>query len=220
MKNIFYLIAGSFLLVQLSCGPGIRFEEPQPVGEKQETKFSSKFQGLYASLDDNSKLVISETDIIQTSNQKIKLALEIIDTSEYLKFEDGLLIIDGTTVLPAKLEGDSVTAIYDLKDTIFEISEEQVLKKFKGSYFLNTRESDGLWLVEVLSLDKKGLLTFSLFENGEEDRSEIEDVTPIDSLEDDLGEVTDYVIRPDKKELKELIQSNALQLNSRFQKIQ
>ena len=28
-----------------------------------------------------------------------------------------------------------------------------------GSYFLNTRESDGLWLVEVLSLDKKGLLT-------------------------------------------------------------
>ena len=216
MKNILYLIAASVLLVQFSCGPNVRFEVPQPAGVKQEKKFSAKYQGEYIAQDNKSRLVITKTNITHEFIP-LKFSLQVIDTTEGMTFEkeNGRLYVDGDTLI-AELEGDSVKAFWGEEVTFFEISEEQVLKKYKGSYFLNTKESDGTWSVQVISIDKSGLLTFSAFEGGEENLPEIEEVTPVTISEGEDGEVLNYVVNPSKKELKEMMNSNLLQIDDRM----
>ena len=226
MKNILYLIAALVLLVQFSCGPNVRFEVPQPAGVKHEKKFSAKYQGEYISQNQelvDSRLAITDSSIIYDVIS-FNLPKQMIDSIDGVIFKEGRLIVSEEMsgsfwqdTMRAEIEGDTVRAFLDITDTIvFDISEELILKKYRGSYFLNDKKPDDTWSVQIMSLDKKGLLSFSAFEGGEENLPEIEEITPVIQIEDEHGEVRSYLINPSKQELREMINSNLLQLEDQM----
>ena len=208
MKNILYLIAALVLLVQFSCGPNVRFEVPQPAGVKQEKKFSAKYQGEYISQTQglvDSRLVITDSSIIYDFIS-LNLPKQMIDSMEDVIFEEGRLIVSEEMrndlrrdTMRAEIEGDTVKVFGDIDTLVFEISKEQVLKKYKGSYFLNEKmPPDDTWRLQIMSLDKKGLLSFSAFEGGEENLSEIEEITPVIQIENERN-ADYYLVNPSKK---------------------
>jgi hypothetical protein len=107
-----------------------------------------------------------------------------------------------------EINGDTINASQTYIDTIFQISENQILKKFKGSYFLNFKENENFWNVSRLDINKDILL--------------IGQITPSDTLlrfdfvvkneefnKSDSTTTTEYSINPSKKEFKKLMKSNS-----------
>lgn len=200
--------------------PDLSFEEPQPSGDRDENKFKRKYQGTYLCLGDSSILTIDKNKIIQEWHIVAKLTKAQLDTTEGIEIKDGLLYSeDSEEPLPVEFIGDTAILTYDFDKTIFQLSDDQVLRYFKGLYFLNFREPDNLWTVKTLTLDKEGILTISRIYGGEDEIQKIKDMTTVEEITDKEGKVVDYKVRPTKKELKEIMKSDLFKEGTRFQKI-
>jgi len=200
--------------------PELRFEEPQPSGDRNENKFKRKYQGTYLCLDDSSILTIDKNKIIQEWHIVTKLTKAQLDTTEGIEIKDGLLYSkDSEEPLPVEFIGDTAVLTFDFDKTIFQISDNQVLRYFKGLYFLNFREPDSLWTVKALKLDKEGILTIKRIYGGENEIQKIKDMTTVEEITDEEDKVVDYKVRPTKKELKEIMKSDLFKEGTRFQKI-
>ena len=121
--------------------------------------------------------------------------------------------------LSVEFNGDTVLLLYKFDKTIFSQSNDQILRYFKGRYFLNFKESDNFWTVKTLMFDKEGILTIDRIYGGEEEIQKIKDITPVMEITDEDGNVVDYKVKPTKKEFKELIKSDLFKGGKRFKKI-
>ncbi len=212
MKNILYL----FLTVLLfSCGDFeyVRFETAQPDGVKESGSFSRRVQGEYINcLSTDDRLKISDKVILNSRTFKFKSHrsdLEFDSTSTVNRESDiELTRLFKSEGYEIEIRGDSIYASHTDVDTIFQISENQILKKFKSSYFLNFKEHETFWIVKRLNLIKDTLL--------------IGHITPSDTLlqfdfvvknedynESDSTTITEYSINPSKREFKELMKQNS-----------
>lgn len=82
---------------------------------------------------------------------------------------------------PIKMIGDSLYYLVNYTDTIFWLSDENVLKKDKGYYFMNIKIDENSWTVSKLKL-KKGILTIARISTKEElELLEEINESPIDS---------------------------------------
>ena len=118
--------------------------------------------------------------------------------------------------ITGRIERDTIIGTYKEKDTSFVISERNVLRFYKSSYFINIKKDDG-WKVKRLDLNKKTLT--------------ISSISPYDSLfhtvpiverkelKDDSGVVYNYQIKPTKRELKKLIKAKAFSENEVWIKV-
>ncbi len=222
MKNLIYILLSSILLI--SCGDSVivRFKTPQPVGVKPADTFNRKVRGTYIHCSDKGdKLMISHTSIL---NQRVfefrthRNDLEIDSTVSVNRYNnqdlEGYFNNNGFSI---EFHGDTLKAFASYVDTIFQVSEEQVLKKFKGSYFLNTKVGESKWEVNRLDINKKQLV--------------IGEITPSDTLlrfdfvekneeKNELNKIkkTEYSITPTKKEFKRLIKSNTFNQSKCYRK--
>ena len=57
---------------------------------------------------------------------------------------------DGQGPIKALAKGDSIALSFDFEKTLFDISENQILRKFKGMYFLNFKQGLNSWNLEAL----------------------------------------------------------------------
>lgn len=97
---------------------------------------------------------------------------------------------------------DSLFSNYVFTDTVFNLNKTDVLKKFKGYYFLNKSiEKTGFYEVEKLNLTK-GVLNI----NGIETVNEISLLENITESKKDT--VKPFTIKPTKKQFKEFIKKN------------
>ena len=200
--------------------PNLNFEEPHPSNDKNENKFKRKYQGTYLCLSDSSILTIDKDKIIQEWYIVAKFTKAQLDTTEGIEIKEGLLYSeDSKEPFPVEFIGDTAVLEYHFNKTIFRLSDNQVLRYFKGLYFLNFRESDNLWTVKTLTLDKEGILTINRIYGGEEEIQKIKDITTVEEITDDEGKVVDYKVRPTKKELKEIMKSDLFKEGTQFQKI-
>lgn len=95
---------------------------------------------------------------------------------------------------------DSVEISYSYRDTVFEISNHDVLRSFKNQYFLSEEIAPDNWDVTVLDLEQDQLITKTLNYT-----AELEDVAKVDTIRSKDGKSTTYVLNPKKKELKQLL---------------
>ena len=220
MKQTLYILTLLLSLTLASCVPDLSFEEPQPSGDKDENKFKRKYQGTYLCLGDSSILTVDKDKIIQEWHIVAKLTKAQLDTTEGVGIKDGLLYsVDSEEPLPVEFNGDTAVITYDFEKTLFKVSDDQVLRYFKRLYFLNFRESENLWTVNTLTLDKEGVLTINRIYGGEEEIQKVKDMTTVEEITDEEGKVVDYKVRPTKKELKEILKSDLFKEGTRFQKI-
>jgi len=220
MKKTAFISLTILLLAFSSCIQELSFKEAQPTEKKNETKFKNKFRGEYLCIEDSSILIISKNKITQNWNIETKLTKTQIDTTSELEFKDGLVYIENNEV-PLNIDylGDTAIISYKYEETIFNISDNQLLRYFKGIYFLNYKQFENSWNVKTLSFNKAGILSINKIHVSEEEIKKIKDLTNIEETTDDKGAIIDYTVHPTKKELKEILKSNLFKEGKTFIKI-
>ncbi|MEQ9405799.1 MAG: hypothetical protein RIM99_19565 [Cyclobacteriaceae bacterium] len=201
----------AFILLVLtigSCEDPVKFESPQPPNQSDLKQIPKQLRGSYQSTSDSTNLTINERTIIdwteiQFRSLRDSLDIEIDSTKIINKTTDYIEVLDGSYNLEFKFFGDSVLVDYSYRDTLFEISDMHILRRFKGHYFLNYKRSETNWKVRRLTLNKKRL-SFSKVQIPE-DIETLKEITEIKEIKSDSSRVTGYKLNPSRKELKKLM---------------
>ncbi len=139
MKKLLLLF---LIILCYGCGEkpdeSIDFLEPQPLTAEDSKSFNKKYQGTYVNPKDKSELIISSSRIIKIRNLPLVFSRNDLDSTFKGNKDDDKQIESSLAEDNIKLiniEGDSIYCLWAIKDTIFEISDRNLLKLFKGSYF-------------------------------------------------------------------------------------
>ncbi|MEX0965675.1 MAG: hypothetical protein WD077_00425 [Bacteroidia bacterium] len=214
------LMGLAFFFLLSSCVSDMNFGEPQPKNDRDERKFKNKFQGKYLCLADSSILTIGNKTLIQEWNIKVHLAKSFIDSAEGHDLKDGLLYSKGIeTPLPVDIMGDTVVATWQHEKEIFNISEEQVLRHYKGIYFLNYKHADQEWTVKIMKTGKDGTLSIKRIYGGDEEIEELQKLTEVEEIADEKGKVVNLKIQPTRKELKGILAADLFKEGTIFKKL-
>ena len=149
-----FFVAG---LLLDSCEPAATFDKAQPDNVKALSAFPGRLQGKYLAADQASIVIISDNLITRHYDFDFKQHKDSIGYSFKIIGDTLINETDGTKEI-ILLKGDTVIQHANWTDTLFNISADNILKKFRGYYFLNSRYSDNAWEVKMLSLNK-GVLT-------------------------------------------------------------
>lgn len=172
LKNV-ALILSIAAITLYSCDPAATFNKPQPDAVKAQSAFPERLWGKYLSTDQASVVTVTGQLIIDHLEFDLKVHKDSLGAA-YKVIGDSLVNTDGTKQR-ASLKGDTIVIHANSIDTLFNISADNVLKKFKGYYFLNTRYDSSSWIVRKLSL-KKGVLTIASIEE-EADIEKLKEIT-------------------------------------------
>lgn len=153
-------VTAPFIIATLildSCEPAATFDKPQPDNVKSLASFPERLLGKYLAADQASIVIIADSLIVRHYDFDFKQHKDSIGSSFKIIGDTLINETDGTKEI-ILLKGDTVIQHANWTDTIFNISVDNILKKFKGYYFLNSHYSDNAWEVKKLSLNK-GVLT-------------------------------------------------------------
>jgi len=157
MKFSNLILSIALLIGITSCNPPVTFTEPQPTNKANLSKFPERMCGEYQSTTDQSILSIHENIIERTYDFTI--------TTHSNQLDSGSIISGDSIINPAtheitmfKREGDSLIVHVHAIDTMFQLSDNNILRAFKGYYFLNLRYNDLDWEVQKVKLSGSKLM--------------------------------------------------------------
>jgi hypothetical protein len=201
MKLLRFITSVIVLTCFIACEPTVTFNEPQPADTDNLTKFPKRLQGQYVSLEDNSTLFVLENVIIRTYDyESILHPNQLGNINATLS---GDTVIDNPTNEKTAVTyiGDSIKLPIHCVDTMFQLDYDNVVRKFKGYYFLNTRYDKANWEVKKVKLTK-GQLVISSISN----KLEIEKLIEITDSPNDT--VPTYNFKATKKQFKVFIKND------------
>jgi hypothetical protein len=192
---VFIIFTGLF-----ACEPPVTFNEPQPTNTDNLSKFPKRLQGQYLSLADNSTLSIDDKLIQRIYDYDYKVhPNQLINTSRLSG--DTIIDLETNEKTIIRRDGDSLITHVHYIDTLFQMDYDNVVRKFKGYYFLNTRYDKTSWEVKKIQLAKGQLVI-----------SRISTKLDIDNLKEITETPTDtvppYKFTATKKQFKEFIKNN------------
>jgi len=174
MKHTVTVISVFILILQGSCKIEATFDTPQPENEKSIASFPKHLLGEYSDSQHLSILTISNKLITRHFEFDYKEHKDSV-SSLYRLIGDTLIDTESGRKEKIVLEGDSIIRHENSIDTIFYLSGNNLLKKYKGFYFLNIKYNELGWEVKKLSL-KKGVLTIGSV-SGKDDMQKLEEIT-------------------------------------------
>ncbi len=200
MKRLRLISTFILLTSVFACEPPVTFNEPQPTNTDNLSKFPKRLQGQYLSLEDNSVLTISDKQIQRIYDFDYKVHPNQLDSTARLS---GDTIIDLTTNEKTliKRDGDSLINHVHYIDTLFQIDYDNVVRKFKGYYFINTRYDKTSWEVKKIQLQKGQLVISSI--SAKQDIENLKEIT-----ETATDTIPPYKFTPTKKQFKEFIKND------------
>jgi len=211
MKQLKFFSAIVILISLFSCNggePPVTFNEPQPTDTDNLSKFPNRLQGQYLSLENNSTLVIGDKLIQRIFDFDLKIHPSELDSNSRLS-GDTIINLTTNTREVVKRDGDSLVTHIHRIDTLFLMDYDNVVRKFKGYYFLNTRYDEEGWVVKKIKLSK-GQLVVSYIST-EQDINNLKKIT--ESTQDT---VAPYKFKPTKKEFKEFIKNEGFSDSETF----
>ncbi len=204
------------LIFITACEEPVKFVEPQPQDKRNLSSFPNRLFGTYKSVDDDYVLEISDKMIIRKFKANVSLTKAELDSSKNLKL-DGNILFDSDNNLSFKVavQNDSITGFAIQTDSIFNISNENVLRKYNGRYFLNTKLEDG-YVVQMLTNEGAGKITISAI-----DKDEISNLKSISAIEEpDDSLMSNYKFQLSTKEFKKFVnEMHGFRSTEVFQKI-
>jgi len=198
VKKLYFIL---LVILLYSCKESIvQFSEPQPEHKNDMKSFPGKLIGNYYNSENETDLEITKYFIIK----KI-LVRDTINRKELSEFE----VLNNDTIINKKTSekiivkklNDSLFTNYVYTDTIFRIDDENVLRKFKGYYFLNFKTRENNWSVKKL-FQKNGQLNI----NDITTKEEIELLEEI--IETKKDSTKPFVIKPTKQQFREFLKRN------------
>ncbi len=216
MKKLQLVTAFIILFLSWGCGPAITFNEPQPANVAALSSFPDKLKGDYLSEDGESTVSISDKIMLRTYDYQVADHKDSIQGSWHVG-HDTLYSGKGSDSVLAtnvSIKGDSIISRVHYVDTLFLISENGVMKKFKGYYFLNdlvkNDSNKNAWAVKQIAL-ARGTLTISAIGNPKD----------LDNLRE-ITETTDtatYNFSPSPKQFRQFIRRRGEVPGTRFHHI-
>lgn len=208
-----------FLLIGILClacdSTKLSFEQPQPSEAKNLNTIPSKLRGKYFYEEDSLFLYVTRNSIVQEGTYAFKDLLDSMMTeAESSNFlgnklrKDTTIIIkeDGFEIL-AELKGDSIFVNVSGQNTLFEISETNLLRQSGQQYFMNLQKAGKTsWNVKAMSLNNNTLLISSL--PGNQNIDSLKTITEVETLLDEDGEVDRYKLNPTLRELLEIVKAS------------
>lgn len=234
MKKLIYLIILICAMLACKSTDMVKFEQSQPVSEKSLSNFGRSIQGRYINSVNPLEELVIESKLIRTNNifdfSCLRSELKI-DSSEKIDINNDKELIKylNPEGWITAIKNDSIFFRQTIVDTLFLINNDQILKKFARNYFLNYHQSDNYWIVKKIEIDNDTLLigeivpsdTLLHFDFVKKNERIIED-NFTDNKQDSVaikkdsiikGEerqaVYDYILSPNKKDLKAMIKSNS-----------
>ena len=204
MKYFIFILL-TFSIVCCKQTSEVRFLEPQPFAKKNLNEIPKEYRGKYLSKTDSSTLTIDSKMILQEkfwlSKTSLKEMQQELDTAIQ---DDTQFQFSSNWIMSIKILDDSALISSYLVDTVFQISESQLIRSFKGYLFLNAKDADSIWRVNTLKLEN-GLLDISPLVNVSQIDT-LKSVTEIAASEDSTSiRVNQIVLNPKRKELKEIL---------------
>jgi hypothetical protein len=149
------------VIVLSACQPPATFIEPQPKDVAALSEFPQRIQGKYLNTEDSTFLQISANSMIRIYDFNEKIHLNDLDSTEQI-IGDSLYDLNTNTSQFIRVEGDSIVMHEHEIDTLFIISKLNVLKKYKGYYFINMYNQDENWEVKKLGFSHSKLILSSI----------------------------------------------------------
>jgi len=207
--NRLKLISTFIILTSLyACEPPVTFNEPQPTDTDNLSKFPKRLQGEYLKLADNSTLSIGDKLIQRTYDYDFKIHINELDSAEQLS-GDTIINLKTNEKTLIKREGDSLITHIHYVDTLFQLDYDNVVRKFKGYYFLNKRYGKTSWEVKKIQLTKGQLILSSI-----STKLDIENLKEITETATDT--VSTYKFSPSKKQFKKFIKNGGFSDSETF----
>lgn len=202
-RNIVYIILLSFLF---GCGPYIYFKTPQPEKKRNLEKIPSKITGKYMSVADSSIITIDLNTIVKKKFENTIMTLVEFkqETGDSLQNDTSFTFSDNWHI-QLKIRNDSVFINSSKEEILFEISENQILRRYRKYYFLNYRDTNNLWKVELIKLAKDTLEYGNILTK--EDVERIKGFTTVEEITDSINsnKSTKYYLNPAQKDLKKIL---------------
>jgi hypothetical protein len=224
LKKTVYIL---FSILLIGCGDYasdyVRFKTAQPDGVKTSDSFGRKVKGEYNNYSNpNNRLIISDNLILNAQTVHIKIHRDDLEFDSTISIDknvdDQLTYFLKSKGYGIEITNDTINAFQTFFDTLFNISKNQILKKFKGSYFINFKVDENSWKVQRFNLQKDTLL--------------IGQITPSDTLlrfnfivkneelnESDSSTINEYFIHSSKKEFKKLLKPNSFEETECYYKV-
>lgn len=169
----------------MSCQPPVIFGEPQPVDSKALMAIPDTYRGIYWCKADSVSLLVDYKTFIKRKVILVRLTKAEIDSSNELEFRNGRLFVNEWEMdFPVDEIGDTLISKFIMRDTIFSIQDEQILKPYKGHLILNTKLDDNAWAVVVASHKAAGILSLATAEIPE-NLEQLDAITTVKRLSED-----------------------------------
>lgn len=197
-KVLIFVLAISTIII--SCEKHLAvFTESQPVKVNTIKEIPNNLLGYYINIENNQLIKIEKNNIIKRQtildsiNKKDYSTLNQFDKEGYKSISDTLFIKQ-----------------FEIVDTIFDFKKNDILKKYKGSYYLNRYYEDSFWAVSRLQF-KKNYIILSEIENES-------DINLLDELTNQNNKDSIYPksFKLDKKQFKEFVKRNGFSENEIF----
>ena len=201
------IISISILIFLLSCGPYVWFKQPQPQGKADLKSFPEKLLGKYISVTDSSVIRIDSFKIVKEYRENLLM------TKDEFKEETGDTIPADTSFIFATnwnisihSFNDSIELFSSCDDVLFSISERNILKEYKGYYFLNLKDTNNYWQVNILRLEKDTLEFDDILT--EKDIKNIKNRITVEVLTDS-SEQKQYILNPSKRQIRKILKTRS-----------
>jgi len=208
MKRLKLISTFIILTSFLACEPPVTFDEPQPTDTDNLPKFTKRLQGQYISLVDNSTLSISDKLIQRIYDYDYKVHSNQLDSNSRL-MGDTVVDLKTNERTLIKREGDSLLTHIHYIDTLFQMNYDNVVRKFKGYYFLNTRYDNESWEVKKIQLSKGQLVISNI-----STKIELENLRKITQTTQDT--VPPYKFTTTKRQFKKFIKNDGFSDSETF----
>ncbi len=208
MKALKIILTGTILTCLFSCDPIVTFTEPQPAGTGNLSKFPKRLLGQYLSMEDSSTLQIDNGMMQRIYDITEKIHANQLSSNEKLS-GDTLINLTTNEKTPVVVEGDSIIYRLHYIDTMFRIDTDNVVRKFKGFYFLNSRSGKNGWEVKKMQLSQGQLIVSSITE-----QSDIDNLKAVVETVQDT--VLPYQFNANRKQFKKYVRNNGFSDHETF----
>lgn len=197
MKHLQTAAALALVSVLFACEPAVTFTEPQPSTADNVASFPKRLRGLYISPEDGSLLSITASVIEKSYDYERTLHPNELDSNTEI-VNDTLVNLSTGEHTPLTFKDDSLILHIHCVDTLFQLDYDNVVRKYKGYYFTNTRYGKTSWEVKKIGLHKGQLTIGSI--------SEKSDLDNLKALTETIADtIAPYKFTPDKKQFKQFV---------------
>ena len=208
MNKIHTLCLVLLLILIHGCEPGLVYEQAVPPGIENLPEIPTIYQGSFVCSSDSTHVYVTDKAIIEEYYHKFVTSIDKINESDNCVIVGrGIHFKDQEVCVPFEYISDRLVTgqIYKV-DTLFSISEKQVLRSYKGHLFFNYQLPQGTWVATMLTPTDDAGFSLRLLDM-EEDVSKIKTVTTDIKTKELKDDQVQYILNPTIVEFDKIMEA-------------